>query len=304
MAQKNIFTDLNFNGNQLINVIVENVASLPPVTAEMAGRMVFLSTDKKFYRCNGSQWLSDTSSDDAAVTIVKSGNTYTFYQGGEAISPAIDIPKDMVVESGSIVQGTWSDGEFTPGSGTGKALALVIANGGGTVYIDVNDLVDAYTGGTTSTITVAISETNEITATLVNGSIVQTHLSSELLTTLQSTTITDPTSSSTQATAGKKTIASLFQTVVNNIKYLFEKVNTIPTIIHYQSDPLVGTSGTITGTESGLKTTGNMPILQANKEGEVIEIAMTWTTSGDIKWSSNIDLTGEENVTIVAMQKL
>lgn len=304
MAQRNFLTDLNLNGNQIINFIVENVASLPPVTPEMAGRWVFLPTDKKFYRCNGSQWLSDTSSDDAAITIVKSGNTYTFYQGGQAISPAIDIPKDMVVESGSIVQGTWNDGEFTPGSGTGKALALVIANGGGTVYIDVNDLVDAYTGGTTSTITVAISGTNQITATLVNGSIVQAHLSSELLTTLQSTTITDPTSSSTQATAGEKTIASLFQTIVNNIKYLFDRVNTIPTIIHYQSAPLVGTSGTISGTESGLKTTGNMPILQANKEGEVIEIAMTWTAAGGIEWSSNIDLTGSENVTIVAIQKL
>lgn len=304
MAQRNVFTDLNLNGNQLINFLIEAVTSLPAVTTAMQGRMVFLTTDKKFYRCNGSQWISDTSSDDAAVSIVKSGNTYTFYQGGEPITPTIDIPKDMVVESGSIVQGTWSDGEFTPGSGSGKALALVIANGGGTVYIDVNDLVDAYTGGTTSTITVAISGTNEITATLVNGSIVQAHLSRELLTTLQSTTITNPTSSSTQATAGEKTIASLFQTIVNNIKYLFDKVNTIPTIIHYQSNPLVGTSGTITGTESGLKTTGNMPILQANKEGEVIEIAMTWTADGSIKWSSNIDLTGSENVTIVAIQKM
>ena len=254
MAQKNIFTDLNFNGNQVINFIVENVASLPRVTAEMAGRKVFLSTDKKFYRCNGSQWLSDTSSDDAAVTIVKEGNTYTLYQGGQPIGPTIDIPKDMVVESGSIVQGTWSDGEFTPGSGTGKALALVIANGRGTVYINVADLVDVYTGGTTATIKILISGTNEITASLVNGSIVQTHLSSELLTTLQSTIITAPTSSATQATAGNKTIASLFQTVVNNIKYLFEKVNTIPTIIHYQSNPLVGTSGIIQGSESGFKT--------------------------------------------------
>lgn len=304
MAQKNIFTDLNFNGNQLINVIVENVASLPPVTAAMAGRMVFLSTDKKFYRCNGSQWLSDTSSDDAAVTIVKEGNTYTFYQGGQPISPTIDIPKDMVVESGSIVQGTWSDGEFTPGSGTGKALALVIANGGGTVYIDVNDLVDVYTGGTTSTITVAISGSNQITASLVNGSIVQAHLSSTLLTTLQSTTITAPSSSSTQATGGTKTIDELFQTVVNNINYLFSRVNTIPTIVHYQSEPLAGARGTITGTTSGLKVAGNTPILQAYKDGELIDIYLNWTADASIEWQSNQEFTSEDKVTIVAIQKL
>lgn len=139
MAQRNIFTDLNLNGNQVINAIVENVASLPPVTAKMAGRWVFLTTDNKFYRCNGTQWLSDT------------------------------------------------------------------------------------TGGNT--------------------------------------------------------------------------------IVHYQSDPLVGTSGIIQGSESGLKTTGKMPILQANKAGEVVEIAMTWTSSGQIEWSSNKELTGEDKVTIVAIQK-
>ena len=46
-----------------------------------------------------------------------------------------------------------------------------------------------------------------------------------------------------------------------------------------------------------------MPILQANKAGEVVEIAMTWTSSGQIEWASNKDLTGEEKVTIVAIQK-
>ena len=304
MAQRNVFTDLNLNGNQLKNFLVEAVTLLPAVTTEMQGRMVFLTTDKKFYRCNGSQWISDTNSDEAAVSIVKSGNTYTFYQGGQAISPAIDIPKDMVVESGSVVEGTWNDGEFTPGSGDGKALALVIANGGGTVYIDVNDLVDVYTAGTTSTITVEISGSNQITASLVNGSIVQAHLSSALLTTLQSTTITTPSSSSSQATAGTKTIDDLFQTVVNNINYLFSRANTIPTIVHYQSEPLVGARGTITGTTSGLKAAGSMPILQAYKDGELIDIYLNWTADASIEWQSNQEFISEDKVTIVAIQKL
>ena len=125
---------------------------------------------------------------------------YGIYQGGtgSASSPVpaekltdIDIPKDMVVESGSVVdivfkssdstlhEGTESGPDVTTaikGSGTatsadaGKYLKLVIANASSTaIYIKVTDLVDLYTGGTTTSGTISISNTNEITFDLASS---------------------------------------------------------------------------------------------------------------------------------------
>ena len=122
---------------------------------------------------------------------------YGIYQGanGSSSSPVvgekladIDIPKDMVVESGSVVEiffdssdntlheGSVSGPDVTAdikGTGTatsadaGKYVKLVIANSSSdAVYIKVTDLVDAYTGGTTAEATVAIDSNNEITVTI------------------------------------------------------------------------------------------------------------------------------------------
>lgn len=125
---------------------------------------------------------------------------YGVYQGGEgsAQSPVpaellanIDIPKDMVVEEGSVVDITYSNGHLYDGAtdvteiikgsesataaDAGKYIKLVIANSTSTViYIKATDLVDIYTGGTTADGTISISAANEITFTLsqtVHGSL-------------------------------------------------------------------------------------------------------------------------------------
>ena len=77
-----------------------------------------------------------------------SGNTlksYVLKQKGSTIG-TINIPKDLVVSSGSVVVGNWVNGVFTENaSGTGKAVKLVIANQEDPIYINVQDLVDVYT---------------------------------------------------------------------------------------------------------------------------------------------------------------
>lgn len=89
--------------------------------------------------------------------------TYNIKQGGSSIGK-IDIPKDFLVKSGSIVTGTWNNNTFTPStSGTDKALALVINSKDSgatdeTLYINVKDLVDVYTAGDG----VAISNANVV----------------------------------------------------------------------------------------------------------------------------------------------
>lgn len=122
---------------------------------------------------------------------------YGIYQGGAGSSSNpdptellsnIDIPKDMVVESGSVVEiffdssdntlheGSISGPDVTAaikGSTTptaadaGKYIKLIIANVSSTaIYIKVTDLVDLYTGGSSTYIDVTIDGNNVITATL------------------------------------------------------------------------------------------------------------------------------------------
>ena len=113
---------------------------------------------------------------DYTVTVTEngaSGNTlksYVLKQKGSTIG-TINIPKDLVVSSGSVVVGNWVNGVFTENaSGTGKAVKLVIANQEDPIYINVQDLVDVYTAAQGATeIQLAISNTNEISATLVNS---------------------------------------------------------------------------------------------------------------------------------------
>lgn len=109
---------------------------------------------------------------------------YGIYQGatGSSASPVpaekltdIDIPKDMVVESGTVETVTTPDDPY-PGAQVGdKYIDLILANATSShVYIPVKDLVDVYTGGTTADGTIAISSSNEITFTLsqsVHGSL-------------------------------------------------------------------------------------------------------------------------------------
>lgn len=334
MADFNYMTDLNLNGQQLVNSRIENVASLPTASAEMNGRQVYLTTDNCVYECRNGVWVKVATSADVTaaqnaskITVEKSGDNYIVKQNGVQVGVAINVPKDMVVESGEIVTGTWSSGSFTPStSGTGKALKLVIANGGGTVYIDVADLVDAYTGSTGATVTVSIDSNNKISAALVSGSITESYLNAAFLTALKSATITAPTASSTQANAGTFTISALFQTIVNNIKQLFTTLNNkvdkvsgkglstndyttaektklgnLKQSLGFESKVLTGKSGAILANEHHLNV--NYPVqLQAYKNGSLCGLAMSWTSDGQIEWASNIELTTAMNVKIIAQQ--
>ena len=135
---------------------------------------------------------------------------YGIYQGatGSASSPVagekladIDIPKDMVVEDGSVVdvvfdssdntlhEGSISGTDVTAeikGTGTataadaGKYIKLVIANATSNhLWIKATDLVDIYTVEQSATqIQLAIDNNNVISATIVAGSVGATELDS------------------------------------------------------------------------------------------------------------------------------
>ena len=77
--------------------------------------------------------------------------TYILSQGvgsGKTEIGRIDIPKDLVVEEGSLVHGTWDGDTFVEDpEGEDVAIKLVIANSHDIIYINVKDLVDIYTAG-------------------------------------------------------------------------------------------------------------------------------------------------------------
>ena len=104
--------------------------------------------------------------------------TYQFTYGtGSAFE--IDIPKDLVVESGEVI--VVADDSPVSSLTNGTYLKLVIANQTEPVYINVADLCDVYTGKTaTDGVSVAISASNEISAALTGKAVAEANLDDAL----------------------------------------------------------------------------------------------------------------------------
>lgn len=114
---------------------------------------------------------------DTNTTTEGALKSYTIKQG-ENVVGTIDIPKDMVVESGEVVVNP-------EGQDAGTYIKLVLANVTEPLYINVGTLVDIYKAKTEATqVQVAIdSATREISATIVAGSVGTTELATDAVTT-------------------------------------------------------------------------------------------------------------------------
>jgi hypothetical protein len=97
-----------------------------------------------------------------AYTLTKSTSTdyaavYHLQKDGANVGEAINIPKDMVVESGKVVWGSYADGKFTPATDKKNAtpyIELTLANStANKIYIAVADLVNEHNAGTGISIT-------------------------------------------------------------------------------------------------------------------------------------------------------
>lgn len=108
---------------------------------------------------------SKVTIDEAAGTEAGVLKVYSVKQGGKEVGK-INIPKDLVVTSGSVVKGDWVGNVFTENeAGTGTALKLVIANQTNPVYINTLDLVKDHTAGNG----IAISDTNVVSIKVAEG---------------------------------------------------------------------------------------------------------------------------------------
>ena len=110
-------------------------------------------------------------------------NTYEFTYGDNT-AVKIEVPdfKDKVVSSGEVI--VVDDTHPISGLTNGTYLKLVIANDDANpVYINTNSLVDVYTGKTaTDGVSVSVSDTNEISATLVGKAVTESNLDDALAT--------------------------------------------------------------------------------------------------------------------------
>lgn len=103
---------------------------------------------------------------------------YDIKQNGVSVG-TINIPKDMVVSSGEVVE--LAEGEVA-GHAAGTYLKLVLANAAAdTIYIAVSSLIEYVTGGSTAEIVVSVDPTTHVvTATIVDGSIAKAKLAADV----------------------------------------------------------------------------------------------------------------------------
>lgn len=111
---------------------------------------------------------SDNSGDFAAV--------YQFKKDGQPVGAAINIPKDMVVQSGTV--------ETNPaGQPEGTYIKLVLQNVKDPLYINVGSLIEYVTSGSGvgDMVVVTIDEnTHKVTAAITDGTIIKAKLHADL----------------------------------------------------------------------------------------------------------------------------
>lgn len=153
--------------------VAANTLAISEITADI-GTVDNLQTTNKNLTDAVNEVLTavGTGGTNAVVTVTAKGATddfaqvYEISQGGTTVG-TINIPKDMVVESGEVVD---VDGV--------KNIKLVLQNVENPLYIPVGSLVDIYVAkAEAAQVQVAIdSATREISASIVAGSVTATEL--------------------------------------------------------------------------------------------------------------------------------
>ena len=101
---------------------------------------------------------------------------YQFKKDGTAIGAAINIPKDMVVQEGSVV----TDPE---GQTAGTYIKLVLQNVADPLYINVGDLIEYVTSGSADGDMVFVTVdpvTHKVTAAITDGTVTKAKLDAAL----------------------------------------------------------------------------------------------------------------------------
>lgn len=160
---------------EAISEVKENVGTLGNLgTTAKTDLVSAINEVRNSVSAGGTAAAVTMSTDTTTSGALKS---YTIKQGDNTVG-VIDIPKDMVVESGEVVVNP-------EGQDNGTYIKLVLANVAEPLYINVGTLVDIYKAKANATqVQVTIdSSTREISATIKSESITATELASNAVTT-------------------------------------------------------------------------------------------------------------------------
>ena len=184
--------EINAGAIEVLNGTAETAGSVAKAVADAEGRVDVklkaitddmgdvdgLATTSKVLVAAINEVRNAVSAGGTAAAITMTSDTttegalksYTIKQGENVIG-TIDIPKDMVVESGEVVTNP-------EGQAEGTYIKLVLANVAEPLYVNVGNLVDIYKAAAgAAQVQVAIdSVTREISASIVAGSINTTEL--------------------------------------------------------------------------------------------------------------------------------
>lgn len=219
----NFLTNLNLNKNELQNAVMHPLASAP--SSPKAGQIYFNSVEKEMYQYDGTKWKkfgADVPEYTIEEVSATSGylKTYQLKKGSAYIGAKINIPKDMVVSSGSVKTVTETGVPYSGAVIGDKYIDLVIANSASShIYIPVKDLVDVYTAGTSINISDAnvisvVSDSSLSSSSMnpVQNKVIKSALDGKLGTTGNASNVTNTftqASTRTNLTSGEKLSVSL-----------------------------------------------------------------------------------------------
>ena len=95
-------TNIDMDGNELQNVTIHNLDTKP--SNPKAGQIIYDNTTNKIEYYNGTEWISK---DDLTIQKLETSEegystSYQMTKNGSPIGDKINIPKDLVVQSGSV----------------------------------------------------------------------------------------------------------------------------------------------------------------------------------------------------------
>lgn len=184
-AQANIIEAIKVNGEE--QTVTDKVVDITVPT-----KVSDLENDSEFITHTEAEEVVESVKTYAKLTIESTtdelddniAKRYTFKQNNSVIA-TIDLAKELVVTSGS-VKTVAEAGKPYEGAVVGdKYIELVIANQETPIYVPAKDLVDIYTAeAEAEEIQIVISGTNEISATIVDGSVTEDKFAEDVKTKL------------------------------------------------------------------------------------------------------------------------
>lgn len=218
------------------------------------------------------------SDNDVSLTVAETPTanmlkTYVLKKGDNTEIGKIDIPKDLVVNSGSVITATAADTGCVVGE---KYIKLMIANQTAPLYIAVKDLVDVYTAEQNAAeVQLAIDANNEISASIVNVAASKVTLSTNYAT---AATAAAPAAGDTLDAA----VGKLQKEITDNASTVTTEISRVEGLISTEATTARAAEGALADRVTAIENTNVVLTASVDTATETISF-----TTGTIKATQN-----------------